>query len=108
MAEAEQAERGRECIAAALTFVADGWAEQAAALDWDEIALFGACPRAPWERLDRMGAAYSPFKVQTVTAEAITFASTGRMPLRHLRTAQKEGARLPWERKLSRSGPSSP
>jgi len=96
MAKAETAPRGQDCIAAALAFVVAGWAEQAAALGWDEIALFGVCPRAPWERLDRQGAAYSPYTVFAVTAEAITYASTGRLPLRRLRSAQKDGARLPW------------
>lgn len=99
MAAAEETHRGRARIEAALAFVADGWAAKAAALDWDELALFGTCPRAPWDRLDLQVAAYAPFRVAVLTAEAITYASTGRRPLRHLRTAQKEGARLPWEGK---------
>jgi hypothetical protein len=85
--------RGLDCIAAALRFIAEGWAEKAVALGWGELELFGADPRAPWERLDRLGAAYSPFTVQDVDAERILYAPA----MRRLRASQADGAALPWE-----------
>lgn len=94
---AERAPRGRDCIAQALRFIADGWAEKAAALGWPELELFGADPRAPWERLDRMGAAYSAFTPCAVTAETIVYPGSGARPMRRWRASQADGARLPWE-----------
>lgn len=93
---AERAPRGRDCIAQALRFIADGWAEKAAALGWPELELFGVDPRAPWERLHRMGAAYSAFTPGAVTAETIVYPGSGARPMRRWRASQADGARLPW------------
>lgn len=93
----ERSPRGRECIAAALRFVADGWAVKALARGWTEIELVGVCPVAPWERLDRMGAAFSRFTPIEITAEAITYATSGAEPLRRFCGSQADGAVLPWE-----------
>jgi len=41
-------------------------------LGWDEVDLFGVCPRAPWQRLDRKGAAFGG-SVQAVTQEAVAY-----------------------------------
>lgn len=96
LARRETSKRGREHIAAALRFIAEGWAEKAAALGWPEIELFGADPRAPWERQDRRGAAYLPFTPSAVTASCVTYAGTGTTPMRRWRASQADGAVLPW------------
>ncbi len=63
---------GAEALKRARAFIAKGWALQAARLSWDEVKLFGVCPRAPWTRLDRKGAAFGG-AVQIVTAEAVAY-----------------------------------
>jgi hypothetical protein len=97
----ERSPRGRHCIAAALRFIEHGWALEALRCGWDELAIVGACPVAPWQRLDRLGAAYSMFTPIDVTPEAILYRSSGKEPLRLLRGSQAEGAVLPWERACS-------
>ncbi len=47
---------GAEALKRAQAFISSGWALQAARLGWDEVELFGCCPVAPWQRLDRKGA----------------------------------------------------
>jgi len=37
-----------------------------------EVELFGVCPHAPWQRLDRKGVAFGG-SVQAVTQEAVTY-----------------------------------
>ncbi len=44
---------GAEALKRARAFIAKGWALQAARLSWDEVELFGVCPRAPWSVTDR-------------------------------------------------------
>jgi hypothetical protein len=73
----ERSPRGRQCIAAAVAFIEHGWALEALRCGWSELELVGACPFAPWERLDRLGAAYSMFTPIEVTAEAILYRSSG-------------------------------
>ncbi len=63
---------GIEALKRAQAFIADGWALQAARLGWDEVELFGVCPRAPWQRLDRKGAAFGG-AVQAVTQDAMIY-----------------------------------
>ena len=63
---------GAEALKRARAFIDEGWALQAARLGWDEIELFGVCPRAPWRRLDRKGAAFGG-AVQAVTQEAVIY-----------------------------------
>lgn len=63
---------GAEAIRRAQAFIAEGWALQAARLGWDELDLFGVCPRAPWQRLDRKGAAFGG-AVQAVTRDAVVY-----------------------------------
>ena len=63
---------GAEALKRARAFIGEGWALQAARLGWDEVELFGVCPRKPWARLDRKGVAFGG-AVQVVTAEAIAY-----------------------------------
>lgn len=95
----EQSARGQQCIAGALSFIADGWAATALSCGWSELELVGACPRKPWERLDRLGAAYSAFAPFVITSEEILYRDA-RRPLRRLRGSQADGGVLPWERPL--------
>ena len=93
----EKSQLGRDCISAALRFIAEGWAAKAAALGWPEIELFGADPRAPWERVDRLGAAFSPFTPGAMTAECIAYPGTGARPMRRWRATLADDAVLAWE-----------
>ncbi len=45
---------------------------EAVRLGWDEVELFGVCPVASWQRLDRKGAAFGG-AVQAVTAEVVAY-----------------------------------
>ena len=63
---------GAKALKRAQVFIAEGWALQAARLGWDEVELFGVCPRAPWQHLDRKGAAFAGAG-QAVTQEAVTY-----------------------------------
>jgi hypothetical protein len=63
---------GAKALKSAQAFIAEGWALQAARLGWEEVELFGVCPRAPWARHDRKGVAFGG-AVQAVTAEAVTY-----------------------------------
>jgi hypothetical protein len=94
----EQSRRGQECITRALAFIEGNWALEALRCGWDELALVGACPVAPWERLDRLGVAYREGTVVAVTASAVLYHSSGKEPLRLLRGSQADGTVLPWER----------
>jgi len=85
---------GAEALKRARAFIADGWALQAARLGWDEVELFGVCPCAPWQRLDRKGAAFGGV-VQAVTAEAITY--VGGLRRYRARVNNDGGAVLIWE-----------
>jgi hypothetical protein len=64
---------GAEALKRAQAFTRDGWALQAARLGWDEVELFGVCPRVTWQRRDRTGAAFGG-AVQAVTAEVVAYA----------------------------------
>ena len=97
LARQEPAKRGQDCIAAALAFIRDGWAEKAAALGWSEIELFGIDPQAPWERPDRHGVAYQPFTPSAVTAECISYSKDSKIHMNKWRQTQTDGAVLPWE-----------
>ena len=90
--ETETDIHGQKHVKAAIRFCEDGWAAQALAFGWTELELFGLCPRVPWARLDRQGAAFANDRVAAVTAEAITL-ETG---MRRYRT-QSDGAVLAWE-----------
>ena len=63
---------GAEALKRARAFIGEGWALQAARLGWDEITIFGVCPRAPWQRLDRKGVAFGG-AVQVVTQDAVAY-----------------------------------
>ncbi len=63
---------GAEALKRAQTFISEGWALQAARLGWDEVELFGICPVAPWQRLDRKGASFGG-AVQAITQEAVVY-----------------------------------
>ncbi len=93
---------GAEALRRARAFIAEGWALQAVRLGWGAVELFGICPRAPWHRLDRKGAAFGG-AVQAVTAEAITYVGG----LRRYRAIINNdgGAVLIWEH--AQSNPSS-
>ncbi len=93
---------GAEALKRAQAFISEGWALQAARLGWDETELFGVCPRAPWHRLDRKGAAFGG-AVQAITQDAVVYASG----LRRYRAIINNdgGAVLIWE--LVQDSPSS-
>ena len=85
---------GAEALKRAQAFIADNWALQAARLGWDEVELFGICPRAPWQRLDRKGAAFGG-AVQAVTTEAVTYVGGMR---RYRAQVNNDGGAVPiWE-----------
>ena len=63
---------GTQALKRAQAFISEGWALQAARLGWGEVELFGVCPRAPWQRLNRTGAAFGG-AVQVVTQEAVAY-----------------------------------
>ncbi len=85
---------GAVALKRARTFISEGWALQAARLGWDEVELFGVCPRAPWQRLDRKGAAFGG-AVQAVTAEAVAYVGGLR---RYRAQVNNDGGAVPiWE-----------
>ena len=91
---------GAEALKWARAFISAGWALQAVRLGWGEVELFGVCPRAPWQRFDRKGAAFGG-AVKAVTAEAMIYAGGLR---RDRATVNNDGgAVLIWEL-ASRSG----
>lgn len=86
--------KGAETLRRAQAFIREGWALQAARLGWDECQLFGVCPHAPWQRLDRKGAAFGG-AVRTVTQEAVTYACGLR---RYRATVNNDGGAVPvWQ-----------
>ncbi len=93
---------GAEALKRAQAFIAEGWALQATRLGWDEVELFGVCPRAPWHRLDRKGVAFGG-AVQAVTQEAVAYVGGLR---RYRATVNNDGGAIPiWE--LAQDNPSS-
>jgi hypothetical protein len=85
---------GTKALKRARAFITERWALQAARLGWDEVELFGVCPRAPWRRLDPKGAAFGG-AVQAVTAEAVTYVGGLR---RYRATENNDGSAVPiWE-----------
>ncbi len=85
---------GAEALKRAQAFISEGWALQAARLGWDEVELFGVCPRAPWRRLDRKGAAFGG-AVQAVTQDAMTYVGGLR---RYRAQVNNDGGAVPiWE-----------
>ena len=85
---------GAEALKWAQAFISEKWALQAARLGWDEVELFGVCPRAPWRRLDRKGAAFGG-AVQAVTADAVTYVGGLR---RYRAQVNNDGGAVPiWE-----------
>ncbi len=92
---------GAEALKRAQAFIRHGWALQAARLGWDEVDLFGVCPRAPWQRLDRKGAAFGG-AVQIVTQDAVAYVGGQR----RYRAQVNDGGAVPiWE--LAQDNPSS-
>ena len=83
-------------------FITEGWSLQAARLGWDDVELFGVCPRAPWQRLDRKGAAFGG-AVQAVTAEAVTY--VGGLRRYRAQVNNDGGAVLIWD--LAQDNPSN-
>jgi len=93
---------GAEALKRAQMFISDGWVLQAARLGWNEVELFGVCPVAPWQRLDRKGAAFGG-AVQAVTQAAVVYA--GGMH-RYRATVNNDGGAVPiWE--LAPNNPSN-
>ena len=68
---------GATALKRAQAFISEGWALQAVRLGWDEIQLFGVCPRKPWVRLDRKGVAFGS-AVQAVTQDAVAYVGSLR------------------------------
>ena len=85
---------GSEALRRARAFIAEGWALQAVRLGWGEVELFGICPRAPWQRLDRTGAAFGG-AVQVVTQEAVAY--VGGLRRYRAQVNNDGGAVLIWE-----------
>ena len=77
----------------AQAFISDGWALQAARLGWDEVDLFGVCPRAPWKRLNRSGVAFGG-AVRAITQAAVTYVGSLR---RYRTTVNNDDSVLIWE-----------
>ncbi len=93
---------GSAALKRAQMFIAEGWALQAVRLGWGEVELFGVCPRAPWRRLDRKGAAFGG-AVQAVTQEAMAYVGGLR---RYRAIINNDGGAVPiWD--LAQDGPSS-
>jgi len=93
---------GAEALKRAQAFIGEGWALQAVRLGWDETELFGVCPRASWQRLDRKGVAFGG-AVQAVTQEAVAYVGGLR---RYRATVNNDGGAIPiWE--LAQDNPSS-
>jgi hypothetical protein len=85
---------GARALKRAKAFISDGWALQAARLGWDAVELFGICPRAPWRRLDRKGAAFGG-AVQAVTQDAVAYVGGLR---RYRVNVNNDGGAVPiWE-----------
>ena len=85
---------GAEALRRAQAFINDGWALQAARLGWDEVELFGVCPRAPWQRFDRKGVAFGG-AVQFVTQDAVAYVGGLR---RYRAQVNNDGGAVPiWE-----------
>ena len=93
---------GAEALKRARAFIAEGWALQAARFGWDEVELFGVCPVAPWQRLDRKGAAFGG-AVKAVTQEAMVY--VGGLRRYRAMVNNDGGAVLIWE--LPQSNPSN-
>ena len=85
---------GAEALKLARAFINEGWALQAARLGWDEVELFGVCPRAPWQRLDRKGVAFGG-AVQAITTEAVV--CVGGQRRYRAQVNNDNGAVLIWE-----------
>ena len=85
---------GAEALKRAQAFISDGWALQAARLGWDEVELFGVCPRAPWQRFDRKGVAFGG-AVQFITQEMVSYVGGQR---RYRAQVNNDGGTVPiWE-----------
>ena len=85
---------GAEALKRAQAFIAEGWALQAARMGWDEVELFGICPRVTWRRRDRTGAAFGG-AVQAVTQEAVAYVGGQR---RYRAIINNDGGAVPiWE-----------
>ncbi len=93
---------GAEALKRARAFIAEGWALQAARFGWDEVELFGVCPVAPWQRLDRKGAAFGG-AVKAVTQEAMVY--VGGLRRYRAQVNNDGGATLIWG--LAQDNPSS-
>ena len=85
---------GAEALRRALAFISKGWALQAARLGWDEVELFGVCPRAPWRHLERKGVAFGG-AIQAVTQDAAAYVGGQR---RYRAQVNNDGGAVPiWE-----------
>ena len=93
---------GAEALKRARAFIAEGWALQAVRLGWDEVEIFGICPRAPWVRQDRKGVAFGG-SVQAVTQEAVTY--VGGLRRYRAQVNNDNGAVPIWE--LAQNNPSN-
>ena len=85
---------GERALKSAQAFIGEGWALQAARLGWDEVELFGVCPRVPWARLDRKGVAFGG-GVVAVTESCIVY--VGGLRRFKAQVNNDGGAVLIWE-----------
>lgn len=97
LARHETSPRGQACIATALAFVHNGWAAKSVASRWTELELFGVEPKAQWERLDRLGAAFVPFGVGAVTSDCMVYSAKDGRSMRRWRANLPDGLVMAWE-----------
>jgi hypothetical protein len=86
-------------IADRVAAFARGWHGRAWICGWSLLALYGLCPRAPYARLDRMGAGWLAARHRTIAVDKFAFdlrSFTGA-PLRIYRPMLEAEAVLPWE-----------
>ena len=93
---------GERALKRAQAFIGEGWAQQAVRLGWDEVLLFGVCPRKPRVRLDRKGVAFGG-AVQAVTQDAVAY--VGGLRRYRAQVNNDNGAVPIWE--LARGNPSN-
>ncbi len=76
-------------------FVTVGWHLQAARMGWNELEVFGVCPRAPWERLNRQGIAFSRYSLVALGRDVAVYEH--RLRRQRALINNDGGAALIWE-----------
>lgn len=92
--DADLTRQANECVRNAIAFINEGWAIRAFELGWTEAELVWADVRAPWARLDNIGAAYLARRIEKVTTETIVCGVAAGSPL-NIRRARGDGRVAP-------------